>query len=110
MHCIFVASIAEMKPLQASAEEMEKKYNELENKCSNSLDTQIKMEAELKSKDENLAQYKREVVKAIKKLEDQASKLRSELDAASFNSDILNEELLGKQIFLSCSVKFFSES
>ena len=74
------------------------------------MNTQIKMEEELESKDNKLAQYKKESEKAIKKLEDKMSKLLSELDAATFNSDILNEELLGKEIFPRSPFNFISES
>jgi hypothetical protein len=66
-----------MKELQASVEEMEKKYIEFEKKCSDSLNTQIKMEVELQSKDNKLVQFKKESEKDIKKLENKMSKLQS---------------------------------
>jgi hypothetical protein len=77
MYCFSVASIIEMKALQASVEEMEKKYIEFEKKCSDSLNTQIKMEVELQSKDNKLVQFKKESEKDIKKLENKMSKLQS---------------------------------
>jgi hypothetical protein len=74
------------------------------------LNTHTKLEEELESKDKKLIQYKKESEKAIKKLAGKVSKLRSKLDAACFNSDSLNEELLGKEICSSSPITFLSES
>jgi predicted nucleic acid-binding Zn-ribbon protein len=87
----YVACITEIEALQASVNEMEKKYIELEKKNSANLNTHTKLEEELESKDKKLIQYKKESEKAIKKLAGKVSKLRSKLDAACFNSDCLSE-------------------
>ena len=47
--------------MQASGEEMEKKYTELEKKYTNSLDAQAKVEEDLEAKGKELASFKKKL-------------------------------------------------
>ena len=86
----------DLEILQSNFSDLQWKYTLVEEKYTNSLDAQTKLDEKLGEKEKELVSIWRKFERATKQLEDRVSRLQADLEATLSDSEILNEELLGK--------------